>query len=35
MLGILSEEIAGEKKPRNESWVFHNDLRTIKPLGYW
>jgi hypothetical protein len=32
--GLAKQENAGEKKPRNKSWVFNNDLKQIKLLGY-
>ena len=32
--GLLKQENGDEKKPRNKSWVFSNDLKQIKLLGY-
>jgi hypothetical protein len=32
--GLMKSENADEKKPRNKSWVFNNDLKQIKLLGY-
>jgi len=31
---LVVQENTGEKKPRNKSWVFSNDLKQIKLLGY-
>jgi hypothetical protein len=31
---LVKPENADEKKPRNKSWVFNNDLKQIKLLGY-
>jgi hypothetical protein len=32
--GLIKQENVDEKKPRNKSWVFSNDLKQIKLLGY-
>jgi hypothetical protein len=32
--GLARQENVDEKKPRNKSWVFNNDLKQIKLLGY-
>jgi hypothetical protein len=32
--GLVKPGNTGEKKPRNKSWVFNNDLKQIKLLGY-
>jgi hypothetical protein len=32
--GLLKQKNGDEKKPRNKSWVFSNDLKQIKLLVY-
>jgi hypothetical protein len=32
--GLAQQENTDEKKPRNKSRVFNNDLKQIKLLGY-